>query len=321
MIPNNNSKMRKELRSLLIGMFSCSAIGVQAQVVLAYPGETIVFASKLPNSVSIEPPSDFPSIPVLSHDTWSHENNDGLQVVPLAGKVRVVLPYACKSNDGLLNVTYYNPNSGSQSVISFRLVESGKTLDNYEYEYFDQMPVAGKQLDLKFISRSRHGAEFLTVVKGTGKSTTKQRPKHPHTSGQFPDLVQIGPWDKRWDPNKPSPQYVTPRYGDTVVLGDLNETDGDPWITYGQPKLVSSGSGSGSVYNEGSVALEGGYKVGVSWGAGTSAAVHMLIYQCLEYCLKNLRLDKPQVGSSPHGQAHENFLQSLLNDCSSHWRK
>lgn len=258
-----------------------------AEVALAFPGEKFVFETEAPSSVQIDMADFNASGGVQTFDTWM-TYDDGVQVVTNGNRVEITMPQTCTHNDGINNVTYYNPKTGTLSVLSFRLISSFGDLEDYDYDYLDNMPVSGNQFKLSFVSRSNTTKSNLTVVKTKGTPVAKPKPKFSRIPSNFPDKIRIGPWDRRWDSTKIGEQWVFPQNGDSITLRDPADTDGDPWTT---SKLVDlpPTSGNATVNQDGSVTV-GGEKInlGGSYAQGTSVGWNCYSFRLTQYYFEDI---------------------------------
>jgi hypothetical protein len=274
------------MRNIKLLLFTVIAlIGSQsanAEVALAFPGEKFVFETNVPSSVQIDMADFDTSGGMQTFQTW-YTDDDGAQVVASGGQVEITMPQTCTHNDGITNITYYNPKSGAMSVLSFRLVTKLSDFDEFDYDYLDNMPMSGNQFKMNFVSRSNPAKANLTVVKTKGTPISKPKPRYPRIPSQFPDKVRIGPWDKRWDPTKTGDQWVFPQNGDSVALKDPADTDGDPW-TSAKIEIFPTTTGTSIINQDGSITI-GAKKVelGGSYAQGTSIGWTKDKYVITEY--------------------------------------
>jgi hypothetical protein len=282
-----------------------------AEVALVYPGEKLIFETEMPSTARLDFTETYPAAGTQTMPTWSTEN-DGTTVVTNGKRVEITMPQSCPHNDGIIHVDYYNPELSIYSVLSFRILDEEFSLEDYDYGFLDSMPMAGHQFKLNFVSRSNASVKQLTTAKTKGTPIAKPKPRYPRLPGQFPDKVQIGPWDKRWDNSKVGPQYVFPQNGDSVYLGDPNEQDGDYWLPGAIVNLPPTTGGS-TVNHDGTANI-GGEKIGVSGGyaTGTTISYSMYVVQVKEYYFQDVYVWKNGKWTYSHTVKHTRLVHRIV---------
>jgi hypothetical protein len=253
-----------------------------AEIALVYPGEKLIFETEMPSTAKLDFTSIYPAAGIQTMPAWSTEN-DGTTVVTNGKRVEITMPQSCPHHDGIIHVDYYNPELNVYSILSFRILEQEFSLEDYDYGYLDSMPMSGDQFKLNFVSRSNLTTKQLTTIKTKGTPVKKPVARYPRLPGQFPDKVQIGPWDKRWDNSKVGPQYVVPQNGDSVFLGNPDEQDGDYWLP-GPIQNLPPTNGNSTINHDGTVNI-GGEKIGIGGGyaTGTTVSYSMYVVQVKEF--------------------------------------